>query len=259
MSDLSPVTAAEFSAMPGIRHGWFTRRNGVSKGIYGGLNAGLGSGDDRTAVLENRQRMARHLGTDADHLATPFQIHSADARQTDRPWNGDRPKADAVVTATPGLAVGVVTADCGPILFADPVARVVGAAHAGWKGALNGVLENTVAEMERAGATRGNIVAILGPSISGANYEVGPEFPAPFLEREAEDARFFSPSSRSGHWMFDLPGYTVERLRKAGVTASSTGHCTYALEDDFFSYRRTTHRKEPDYGRQLSAIMLASH
>ena len=240
----------------GIRHGYFTRIGGVSGGIYRGLNIGTGSNDDQALVRENRRRVAEWMGVPASHLLTAHQVHSPDVVIAREPFPGERPKADAVVTDRPGVAVGASTADCGPVLFADAEARVIGAAHAGWKGAFGGVLENTVAAMESLGARRDRIVAVLGPSIGPENYEVGPEFVARFVETDAANARYFAPSANPRHAMFDLNLYTVDRLKKAGVTAEGIGRCTYAEEDLFFSYRRTTHRKEPDYGRQVSAIVL---
>lgn len=239
-----------------MRHGYFTRIGGVSDGIYRGLNIGTGSSDDQTLVAENRRRVADWMGVPADHLLTAHQIHSPDVVVAREPFAGPRPKADAIVTDRPGIAIGASTADCGPVLFADAEARVVGAAHAGWKGAFTGVLENTVAAMEGLGARRDRIVAVLGPSIGPDNYEVGPEFVARFVEAEPGNERYFRPSRTVGHSMFDLNQYTVDRLRKAGVTAEGLGRCTYAEEDLFYSYRRTTHRKEADYGRQVSAIVL---
>jgi YfiH family protein len=210
-------------------------------------------------VLENRSRAARHLGTTLARLATPYQVHGTDAVIVEDVWQpGQGPRADAIVTNRQGIAVGVGAADCGPVLFADAEARVVAAAHAGWKGALAGVLESTVATMERLGAKREHIVAVLGPTISVASYEVGPEFVARFVEADAYHARFFQPSRREGHSMFDLPGYIIARLQAAGVGAASTlGLCTYADEARFYSFRRATHRGEPDYGRLLSAISLS--
>ncbi|CAN7581206.1 peptidoglycan editing factor PgeF [Mesorhizobium sp. LjNodule214] len=240
----------------GIRHGYFTRVGGVSAGIYRGLNIGTGSNDDQALVRENRRRVAHWMGVPANHLLTAHQIHSPDVVIAREPFPGERPKADAVVTDQPGIAVGASTADCGPVLFADAEARVIGAAHAGWKGALTGVLENTISAMEDLGARRERIVAVLGPSIGPENYEVGPEFVARFVEANAGNARYFAPSATTGHAMFDLNLYTVDRLTKAGVQAEGLGRCTYAEEDLFYSYRRTTHRKEADYGRQVSAIVL---
>lgn len=240
----------------GIAHGFFTREGGVSEGLYAGLNVGLGSHDAPERVRENRARVAGWFGEDLDHLATLYQVHSPYVIVVDGPVSGERPKADGQVTATPGIVLGVLTADCGPVLFTDPQARVIGAAHAGWKGAFEGVLENTIAAMEQLGARRENIVASLGPSISQRNYEVGPEFHERFMARNEDWARFFTPSDKEGHYLFDLANLTVSRLRAAGVKAENLDICTYADEDRFFSYRRTTHRKEPDYGRQISAIML---
>lgn len=247
--------ALDALAHAGIRHGFFTRAGGVSTGLYRGLNVGLGSRDERAAVLENRARVANWLGVEPTHLCTPHQIHSADAVYAAEPWT-ERPQADAVVTDRPGLALGVLAADCGPVLFADPQARVAGAAHAGWKGAFDGVLEATIEAMTRLGAEPGRIVAVLGPSISQENYEVGPEFVARFVAADPEHERWFVASAKPGHAMFDLNGYTVDRLARAGVAASQVGRCTYADEENFYSYRRTTHRSEPDYGRQISAIVL---
>jgi polyphenol oxidase len=250
-----PITDPLLGTGP-IVHGFFTRHGGVSQGIYCGLNVGVGSSDDPLDIRENRHRAADFLGGDADTLITPWQVHSADAISVEAPFSGQRPKADGIVTATPGLIIGVVTADCGPILFADPQAQVIGAAHAGWKGALNGVLENTIAAMESLGARRQSINAVLGPSISQNNYEVGPEFVSTFVSRDPGFKTFFQPSTKQAHAMFDLWGFIRQVLERAGVTVSVTGNCTYAEEENFFSYRRTTHRQEPDYGRQLSAISI---
>jgi len=239
------------------RHGFFTRAGGVSEGIYCGLNVGLGSNDARENIQENRARVARWFGVAPDRLATVHQIHSPDVVTVDAGYDGSRPQADALVTSTPGIVLGVLAADCGPILFCDPEARIVGAAHAGWKGALFGVLENTVAAMEALGARREAIVASLGPSIGRQNYEVGPEFVERFLSVDPRYGRYFTPSEKPGHSMFDLPAFTTQRLNDAGVTAENLDICTYPDEDRFFSYRRTTHRQEPDYGRQISAIMIA--
>ena len=243
---------------PGTRHGFFTRVGGVSSGIYQGLNIGTGSSDDQALVRENRARVARWMGVAPDCLMTAHQVHSPDVLVVREPFAGERPKADALVTDVPGIAVAASTADCGPVLFADPEAGVVGAAHAGWKGAFTGVLENTIAAMETLGANRDNIVAVLGPSISLINYEVGPEFVERFVAADIANGAYFTPSGTPGHAMFDLNSYTVDRLRSAGVRAEMLGRCTYAEEDLFYSYRRTTHRKEPDYGRQISAIALES-
>jgi hypothetical protein len=246
-------------ALDGISHGFFTREGGHSSGLYASLNCGLGSGDDRDLVRRNRALVADRLGVAPDRLLTVWQCHGADALAVNEPWETEKPpEADAMVTATPGLAIGVLTADCTPVLFADPKARVVGVAHAGWKGALSGVLEATVAAMEKLGAARGRIAATIGPTISQASYETGPEFIDQFLKRDAASRRFFNPSPRSSHNQFDLPGYVAHRLSAAGCgNVHDLALCTYADEARFFSFRRTTHRREPDYGRQISVIALA--
>lgn len=256
---LTPVNAPALAALPGIRHAFFTREGGVSEGpVYGSLNGGTGSHDDRAKVLENRRRMAGHLGVAPQNLVSVWQVHSPDCLHVTGAWPGERPKADAMATATPGIALGVATADCGPVLFADPGAGVVGAAHAGWKGAIGGVIEATLARMEELGASRGNITAVLGPMLSQANYEVGPEFVARFMAEDSGNAQFFVPSGRADHAMFDLPAYNMKRLDRAGIgNAVNLSLCTYADERRFYSYRRTTHRGEPDYGRLISAIALA--
>lgn len=254
----APIESALLKQAAGdaILHGYFTREGGLSEGLYRGLNVGLGSNDDREKVMENRRRVAAWFGQPLEKLATVHQIHSPDAIIVDGSYNGARPEADALVTAMPGLVLGVLAADCGPILFADPENRVIGAAHAGWKGALTGVLENTIAAMENLGAKRETIIACLGPSISQASYEVGPEFVDRFVTHDLSYERYFIPSEKPGHSMFDLQALTVDRLRKAGVRAESLGICTYPDSERFFSYRRTTHNKEPDYGRQISAISI---
>lgn len=244
------------SAGPGIRHGFFTRRGGVSTGIYRGLNVGIGSNDDPALVAENRARVARWFGLPVTRLATQHQVHSPEVVIIESPEALPRHQADAMATRVPGIVLGVLSADCGPILFADAQAGVIGAAHAGWKGALDGVLEATIDAMERLGARRQHIVAVLGPSIAQPHYEVGPEFVERFVAREPAYARYFIPSDKPDHAMFDLPGLTVDRLSAAGVQASSLGLSTYPDADRFYSYRRTTHLKEPDYGRQISAIAL---
>ena len=241
-----------------ISHGFFTREGGHSTGIYEGLNTGLGSRDDRDSVLKNRAHAAQSLGTEPDMLVTPFQHHSADVINVVEPWTPENwPKADAVVTKVPGIAIAVNTADCTPVLFADEGAGVIAAAHAGWKGAIGGVTDETISSMEALGAKRENIAAAIGPTISQNAYEVGPEFHARFVEDEDDNARFFVRSQKDGHFMFDLPGYVEMRLKRAGLTqVENTNLCTYSDEARFFSYRRTTHRGEPDYGRQLTAITL---
>ncbi len=242
----------------GVRHGFFTRQGGVSSGLYRGLNVGSGSQDAPEAVAENRRRAAKFMNPRAEAIVTPWQVHSPDAVVVDKPFQGEKPKADGIVTATPGLVIGVVTADCGPILFSDPKAGVIGAAHAGWKGAIGGVLENTIAAMEKTGARRADIRAVLGPSISQRNYEVGPEYVSTFTTQDSSFKRFFIPSPKPDHSMFDLRAFSLHRLEAAGVECAMTDDCTYADEDNFYSYRRATHRKEADYGRQLSAISIRS-
>jgi YfiH family protein len=231
----------------------------VSQGVYATLNGGVGSDDAPENVTTNRARMANALGVPPDRFLTPYQIHSPDVATVDAPWTPDnRPRADALVTATPLLAIGVSTADCGPLLFADPQARVIGAAHAGWRGAFTGVIEATVAAMEKLGAARGRIVAALGPVISQPNYEVGAEFVERFAAADAGNSRFFAPSKRAGHAMFDLNGYIAARVERAGIEHfEDLGLCTYADPARFYSFRRTTHLAEPDYGRHINAIVLA--
>ncbi|MBZ9655390.1 peptidoglycan editing factor PgeF [Phyllobacterium lublinensis] len=239
-----------------IAHGFFTRHGGVSDGIYRGLNVGSGSNDNQDHVKENRRRVAESLGAPLSHLVTVHQVHSPDVVTVTAPFAGARPDADAIVTATPGIVVGALSADCGPILFADNEAKVVGAAHAGWKGAIGGVLENTVDAMIALGARRDRIQAVLGPTIGPDNYEVGGEFYNQFVGTDPAYKDYFRDSVKDGHKMFDLWAFIITRLERAGVNASSLERCTYADEDQFFSYRRTTHRKEPDYGRQISAITI---
>lgn len=253
---LAPLKADGFGS---IAHGFFGRTGGVSSGLYSSLNCGLGSKDERANVIENRDRVARTLGTTGDRLLTCYQVHSADAVIVDRPWAPDgQPKADALVTNTPGLAIGALAADCTPILFADPEARVIGAAHAGWKGAKIGIAEATIAAMEKLGARRDAITAAIGPCISQANYEVGPEFETAFIDDGAENARFFMRPAPDAKPHFDLPGYIAARLKAAQVgRIERLNTCTYASDSQFFSFRRTTHRREGDYGRQISAIVLA--
>ncbi|MGC5781347.1 peptidoglycan editing factor PgeF [Methylobacterium sp. NFXW15] len=253
------IEAPELSSYPAIRHAFFTRQGGVSGGLYASLNGGLGSGDAPEAVAENRSRMCAALGLPTDRLVSLYQVHSADVVTVEAPFpTAERPKADAMVTRVPGLALGIATADCGPILFADPVNHVVGAAHAGWKGALTGVIESTVAAMERLGADRASIVAVLGPTISQPNYEVGPDFIARFTAEAPGMEGFLASGQRPDHAQFDLPGFILARLKGAGIgEAAILDLCTYADAERFYSFRRTTHRGEPDYGRLISAISLA--
>jgi YfiH family protein len=250
------LTAPNLSAEKNIAHGFFGRQGGVSTGIFTSLNCGPGSGDARTALSENRARVAAHLLPGAP-LLTLHQIHSSKAMTVTTPWPmGEGPEADAMVTDKPGHALGILTADCAPVLFADSEARVIGAAHAGWKGAIGGVLESTLAAMESLGAARTRIMAAIGPCIGGANYEVGPEFKARFDAADPANARYFAPSPRAHHWLFDLEAYVAARLDAAGIAATRLSACTYAREGDFFSFRRATHRGESGYGRQVSAILL---
>lgn len=253
------MIAADALALDGIAHGFFTREGGHSAGLFASLNCGLGSGDDKQAVLKNRAVVADRLGVQTDRLLSAWQVHSPDAALVSGPWAGEeRPRVDALVTRTPGLALGVLTADCGPVLFADPRAKVIGAAHAGWKGALTGVTAATLSLMEEQGAARAAITAVIGPMISRAAYEVGPEFPGRFTEADPANRRYFTPSARAGHFMFDLPAYLADRLRAEGVgRVVSLSLCTFSDEQRFFSYRRATHRNERDYGRLISAIALA--
>jgi YfiH family protein len=237
-------------------HGFFTRLGGASSGVFAGLNCGPGSSDQAECVAINRARAAEAMGLPPEALVTVHQIHSADVLEVTGPRSGPRPKADALVTATPGVALGVLTADCQPVLFADPEARVIGAAHAGWVGSLEGVLEATLAAMERLGARRTRIAAVIGPTISQRAYEVGPEFLDRFLADDPDNARFFAGGA-GDRVQFDLPAYGLHRLRAAGVAhAEWTHHCTYSDPVHFFSYRRSLHEAEADYGRLLSAIRL---
>jgi polyphenol oxidase len=249
--------SALLSAIPGLRHAFFTRDGGVSTGIHAGLNAGIGSQDDPANVVENRRRIAERMGVAPARLLTLYQTHSPDAVVATGPWEGtSRPRADAIVTRTAGLAIGVTAADCGPILLVDPTARVIGAAHAGWKGALTGILESTIAAMEKLGAERSGTVAAIGPLIRQHSYEVGGEFVERFMAADAENALYFIPSAREGHAMFDLAGFIRTRLENAGVLMiDDVGVDTYS-DPRFYSYRRSVHRNEPDYGRHVHAIVL---
>ena len=252
------IQATSLSTCTNIRHAFFTRGGGVSEGIYESLNGGIGSNDAPDRVRENRARMASVLGVAPTHFVTCYQVHSPDVIVAETPWTRENaPRADAIVTRMPGLAIGASTADCGPILFADAEAGAIGAAHAGWKGALTGVLEATIAAMEKLGAQRGRIRAALGPMIRQPNYEVGAEFVQRFTAVDDANARFFAPATRPDHAMFDLPGYIRSRLERAEINSvEDLGLCTYADPARFFSYRRTTHRAEPDYGRHVNAIAL---
>lgn len=237
------------------RHGFFTRRGGASSGVFEGLNCGTGSSDQREAVAINRARVAEALDVPEQALVTVRQVHSADVVTVDD-LQAERPRADAMVTATPGMALAVLTADCQPVLFHDPDAGVIGAAHAGWRGALDGVLEATLDAMEALGADRARVSAVIGPSISQAAYEVGPEFFETFMDHDPGNAAFFA-NGDGDRMLFDLPAYGLDRLRRAGVGhAEWTRHCTYRDPGRFYSYRRATHAGEADYGRLISAIRL---
>jgi polyphenol oxidase len=254
------MVKADSLAIPGIRHAFFTRRGGVSSGHYASLNGGVGSADNAEHVAENRARMAAALAVEPHCLLTAYQIHSPRVVVAEAPWTLEaRPRADGIVTRMPALAVGVSTADCGPVLFAEPRARVVGAAHAGWRGALAGIIEATVAAMEGLGAARDRIRAALGPMIRQPNYEVGSDLIERFAAEDPASETFFAPAPRPRHALFDLGGYVATRLRRAGISRiEDVGLCTYAEPGRFFSYRRATHRAEGDYGRHVNAIALMS-
>lgn len=258
-SQFAPLEAKSLRALDGIRHGFFTRAGGVSSGVYADLNCGLGSSDQQPSVLQNRARVCEYLGGTSGSVVTLYQVHGTTALTvTAAPLSGQPlPKADAVVSNTPGLVIGVLTADCTPVLFADPQARVVAAAHAGWRGAVSGVLEAAMAEMERLGARRSRILAAIGPTIGQQAYEVGPDFEADVLARDPTSAGFFARTgAQKPH--FDLPGYVYARLANSGLQSIElNAPCTYANESKFFSYRRSQHLKQPDYGRQISAIVVA--
>ena len=242
-------------ALARMRHGFFTRKGGTSSGHFASLNCGFGSTDGKETVSTNRKRVADALGISPNRLATVHQVHSARALATDTPFHV-RPKADAMATATPGLGLAILTADCQPVLFADKAAHVIGAAHAGWRGALDGILEATVNAMEGLGARPAEISAVIGPSISQRAYEVGPEFLERFVDDDPGNTRFFA-NGRGDRYQFDLVGYSLQRLRNAGIgEVQWTGHCTYSDSDRFFSYRRSRHRNEPEYGRLMSVICL---
>jgi len=244
--------------LSGVRHRFFTRKGGVSAGLYSSLNCGYGSGDSPDNVRENRRRVAETFGLDEPDLLTLHQIHSREVLTVaqDRWTSPGAPRADGLVTDRPGVALGVMAADCAPVLLADGEARVIGAAHAGWKGALGGVVEATIAAMEKLGARRERLKVAIGPCIGRDSYEVGPEFPAPFLAQDESNGAFFKPSARAGHFIFDLAGYLVKRIARVGVAATATGHDTLSGVEDFFSYRRNTLDGVRDYGRGLSAIAL---
>jgi YfiH family protein len=254
-----PITASDLTALRGIRHGFFTRKGGVSGGLYASLNIGFGSDDEKTAVVENRRRTMAALDLPEAALTTIYQVHGATAVRATTPWtHADAPKADGLVSNVPGVALGIATADCAPVLFADEKAGVIGACHAGWKGAHGGITDATISAMEELGADRTEIIAVVGPCIAQASYEVGAEFRASFLDLDPAYDRFFESGVRSDKYQFDLPGFVISKLSDAGVAVARwLGRDTKAEEDEFFSYRRTTLNGDKDYGRLLSAIALA--
>jgi YfiH family protein len=256
--EIKLLKASSLSALDGIRHAFFTRSGGVSQGVYATLNGGIGSKDHSHHVDENRSRMAQALGVKPENFLTTYQIHSPDVVVVEKPWpRDDRPRVDAMVTKVPGIALGVSTADCGPMLFADPQAQVIGAAHAGWRGALTGIVEATIDAMERLGADRARMTVAIGPLIRQNSYEVGPEFVERFIAQEKSNARFFRPSETTGHAMFDLAGYIGARLERSGIASvEDLGLDTFAEPERFFSYRRSTKLGESDYGRHINAIAL---
>ena len=257
MTQIDPIICPVLgNGGPLIVHGFFTRSGGVSTGLYKSLNIGPSSADISENVSTNRRAIAQHLGFGDEDLVSPWQHHSTHVLVATDNWGENRPKADAIVTKTPQLPIAIVTADCGPVLFADAKNRIVAAAHAGWRGATQGILESTIDKMIEQGAARENIRATLGPTISGENYEVGPEFVDNLMQIDQANSAYLTPSTNPGHAYFDLPNYIVERLTKSGIDARWTGQCTYAQESQFFSYRRMTHRREKDYGRQISAIAI---
>jgi hypothetical protein len=252
------LAASNLSDLPLVAHGFFGRTGGTSTGIYASLNCGPGSGDDRELVIENRRRALAALADRQSSLVTLYQIHSAEAVTVREVWQiGQAPRADAMATDVSGIALGILTADCAPVLLADAEARVIGAAHAGWKGALGGVIEQVIIRMEKLGARREHIAAAIGPCISQTAYEVGEELREVFAEHDQSNTSFFLPAARPGHWQFDLPAYAHACLHASAVrNVAVIGHCTYAEAGNFYSFRRATHRGEGDYGRQLSTIML---
>jgi polyphenol oxidase len=258
MTDLPMLSAGNLAALP-LRHAFFTRAGGVSDGVYATLNGGVGSNDAPANVAENRARMAQTLGVAPERLLVPYQIHSAEARVVREPWPAqERPRCDGLATDRRGLALGVTGADCGMLLFADAQAGVIGACHSGWKGALTGMIAATLKAMESLGAQRGAVHVALGPAIGAQSYEVGAEFVERFLAEDASFARFFTPGARAGHSLFDLPGFIASRVEALGVASfENLAIDTYAEEDRCYSYRRSVHRQEADYGRLVSAIALA--
>lgn len=253
------VTAEELDRLEGVRHAFFSRRGGLSRGIYSSLNCSFGSGDAAETVAGNRARAMEMVDRPAGSLVTVYQVHSPRAVVVEEPWQrSEAPRADGMATDRPGVTLGILTADCAPVLFADAAAGVIGAAHAGWRGARDGIVEAVVEAMVGLGAKPDRISAAVGPCIAQASYEVGPEFPALFAGVDPDSGSFFRPAERTEHFMFDLEGYVARRLRRAGVgSVACLSRDTCAEEDTFFSYRRSCLRNEPDYGRGLSAIALA--
>ena len=249
------LKAPTLSAIPSLKHGFFTRQGGVSVGLYSSLNCGLGSDDNQASVKQNRANCAEALGVTVNDLLTVHQEHTANVVTVTTPWVDRPPIADGLVTAAPGLALGVLTADCTPVLFVDPDAGVIGATHAGWKGAFGGVIENTVQAMVHLGATRSHILAAVGPCIGAASYEVGPEFKVRFVDKDPKTEEFFTRSPKTDHFFFDIGRYVFDLAGAAGIgNVERLMHDTYEEQDLFFSYRRSCHATEPDYGRQLSGI-----
>jgi YfiH family protein len=252
------IAAEALTQVRGVAHGFFTRQGGCSQGLFSSLNCGYGSGDDKEKVARNRAIVADALGIENANLLTVYQEHSPRVVTVTSAWPAQAPPAaDAMVTREPRLALGALTADCAPVILAERSGGAIGVAHAGWKGALSGVADATVAAMEDLGAERRNIIAVIGPTISAAAYEVGPEFRTRFLAADRANEQFFTPATRERHSMFDLPAYLAQRLRRLDLAAViDTAFCTYADEAHFFSYRRATHRGEPQYGRLISAVAI---
>jgi YfiH family protein len=254
------IKAGLLNEVAGIAHGFFTREGGTSAGLFSSLNCGFGSGDDLDTVARNRALVADVIGVASDRLLTLYQEHSPRVIAVSKPWRRESaPVADAMVTKEPGIALGALTADCAPVIFAEGQARIIGIAHAGWKGAVSGITDATIGAMEELGADRASIVAAIGPAISAAVYEVGPEFHQRFLETDAANEAFFRPTAKPQHWLFDLPGYLMARLRRSGIgKADDLALCTYDDERRFFSYRRATHRNQSHYGRLISVVAITS-
>jgi YfiH family protein len=258
VADPGSVTLSALTGIPQIRHAFFTREGGVSEGVYGSLNCGFSGGDDRERVMENRRRALKAVGLPLDALARVQQQHTAEVVVVDESWTADRaPVADGMVSVRPGIALGVLGADCASVLMADPVAKVIGAAHAGWRGALFGVLDNTLDAMTRLGAMPSRIIAAVGPCIGRHSYEVGPAFPVPFVAEDPASRFFFAPAPREGHFLFDLPGYITRRLARRSVENVVCSLCdTFRDEERFFSHRRAVLLGESDRGSMLSIIVL---